>query len=261
MVEHRTTPGITVHGLVRRFEDVEAVRGVSFQVERGSVFGLLGPNGAGKTTTLRMLATLLHPTAGDANIAGFDLRKDPLSIRKNLGYLTGDTGLYGRLSPKEICIYFGKLYAMEPIKIEQRIDELFSALDIHPYSQRRCGLLSTGQRQRVSIARALFHDPPVLILDEPTAGLDIVSSQFILDTLRQERQRGKAILFSTHILAEAELLCDQIGLIDHGVLLETGTVQEVLERRAKPTLALAMLDAISEARTSSEHLESGGDIG
>jgi len=256
MVEHRTTPGIVVQRLMRRFEDVEAVKGVSFRVERGSIFGLLGPNGAGKTTTLRMLATLLHPTAGEANIAGFDLHKDPLSIRKSLGYLTGDTGLYGRLTPKEVCTYFGKLHQMETAQITSRIDALFADLDIHPFSDRRCGLLSTGQRQRVSIARALFHDPPVLILDEPTAGLDIVSSQFILDTLRQERERGKAILFSTHILAEAELLCDQIGLIDHGVLLETGTLAEVLERRAKPSLALAMLDAISEARALSDPSQS-----
>lgn len=233
--------------LSRSFAEVDAVTGISFQVEPGTIYGLLGPNGAGKTTALRMLATLLRPTGGQAMVAGFDVVQNPVEVRRNLGYLTGDTGLYQRLTPVEILRYFGNLYGMSPQKIDTRIQELTRAFQLTEFATRRCGKLSTGQRQRTSIARAMVHDPAVLILDEPTNGLDILSSQFILQILRTERARGKAILFSTHILAEAELLCDRIGLLHRGRLLFEGTVAEILGHYACPSLALAMLEAIAQA--------------
>ncbi|NUN14125.1 MAG: ATP-binding cassette domain-containing protein [Myxococcales bacterium] len=236
---------ITANELSRSFADVDAVSGISFHVEPGTIYGLLGPNGAGKTTALRILATLLRPTGGQATVAGFDVVENPVEVRRNLGYLTGDTGLYQRLTPVEILRYFGNLHGMAPQRITARIAELTAAFQLGEFATRRCGKLSTGQRQRTSIARAMIHDPAVLILDEPTNGLDILSSQFILQILRAERTRGKAVLFSTHILSEAELLCDRIGLLHRGRLLFEGSVAEILHHYECPSLPLAMLKAIA----------------
>ena len=241
-----SAPAISVTDLRRSFADVEAVRGISFTVEPGRIFGLLGPNGAGKTTTLRVLATLLPPTSGRAVVAGYDVVEEPLEVRRRLGYLTGDTGLYARLTPAELLRYFGDLYSLPRKTLEPRISALCDELGITPFRDRPCGKLSTGQKQRVSIGRALLHDPPVLVLDEPTSGLDILSSQHILALLREARDRGKAILFSTHVMAEAELLCDSIGLLHRGELLALGTLDELRDRYAANTLAEAFLRAIAE---------------
>ena len=238
---------IEVTGLQRTFGEVVAVRDLSFRVEAGQIFGLLGPNGAGKTTALRVLSTLIVPTAGTARVAGYDVVTDPLDVRRSLGYLTGDTGLYARLTPAELLRFFGELHDMPRLALEARIDHLVASLDIAEFRDRHCGKLSTGQQQRVSIARALVHDPPVLVLDEPTSGLDILSAQYILELLRGERDRGKAILFSTHVMAEAELLCDRIGLLHRGALLAVGTLDELLAPTGARSLTEAFLRAVAEA--------------
>ena len=240
-------PSIVVEDLARAFGAVEAVRGLSFAVAGGEVLGLLGPNGAGKTTTLRMLATLLRPDRGRARVAGYDVVEAPLSVRRHIGYLTGDTGLYERLSPVETLRYFGRLHGMAPGLLDRRVAALVDALGMQSFADRRCGSLSTGQRQRASVARALLSDPPVLVLDEPTAGLDILAARTLLDTLRGERDRGKAVLFSTHVMAEAELVCDRVVLLHRGRAIAEGTVPALRDRFGRPTLAESFLAAIEAA--------------
>ncbi len=217
---------IVVEGLVKRFDQraqKAAVDGLSFAVEPGEIYGLLGPNGAGKTTTLRVLAGLLAPTAGRAVVAGIDVSLDPLAVRRQLGFLTNTTGLYARLTGRELLDYFGRLHGMPDQTTRARIAALTDALQLAPFIQRRCEGLSTGERQRLSIARAMLHDPAVLIFDEPTAGLDVLASRFLRAFVTAERDRGKTVIFSTHYLAEAELLCDRIGLLHEGRLLAEGT--------------------------------------
>jgi sodium transport system ATP-binding protein len=216
-------PAVVVEGLVKRFESKTAVDGLSFAVVPGEIYGLLGPNGAGKTTTLRVLAGLLAPTAGQARVAGVDVSLDPLAVRRQLGFLTNTTGLYARLTGRELLIYFGRLHGLPPQAAAARIAALTEALQLAPFIGRRCEGLSTGERQRLSIARAMLHDPAVLIFDEPTAGLDVLASRFLRSFVRSERDRGKAVIFSTHYLAEAELLCDRIGLLHQGRLIAEGT--------------------------------------
>jgi sodium transport system ATP-binding protein len=216
-------PAVAVRELVKRFGSTAAVAGLSFQVVAGEIYGLLGPNGAGKTTTLRILAGMLAPTEGTVLVAGLDARADSLEVRRRLGFLTSTTGLYARLTGRELLTYFARLHGLDSATAEARIASLVDALALGPFYERRCDAFSTGERQRLSIARAMLHDPAVLILDEPTAGLDVLASRFLRDFVRGERDRGKAVLFSTHYLAEAELLCDRIGLLHRGRLLAEGT--------------------------------------
>jgi sodium transport system ATP-binding protein len=198
-----------------------AVDELSLSVPPGEIYGLLGPNGAGKTTALRMLAGLLQPSRGRALIAGVDAAS--LDARARLGFLSGSTGLYARLTVRETLRYFGRVHGLSAERLGHRIDMLSGWLSLSALLDRRCENLSTGERQRVSLARTVLHDPPVLILDEPTNGLDVLASRALRDFVRQERDRGKAIIFSTHYLAEAELLCDRIGLLFRGRLLREGT--------------------------------------
>jgi len=191
------------------------------------VFGLLGPNGAGKTTTLRMLSTVFKPTEGTAMIWGYDVVEEPESVRRVIGFLSGDTGLYGRLSARETLTYFGELNDLSASRIAERLDYLADRLDMHSFLEARCNRLSTGQKQRVSIARTLIHDPPVLILDEPTAGLDIIASADINRFILDARANGKCIIFSTHYMREAERLCDRIGILHEGRLHAQGTLDEL----------------------------------
>jgi sodium transport system ATP-binding protein len=222
--------GVTAHHLTKRFGAALAVDDLSFTVAFGEIYGLLGPNGAGKTTTLRVLAAILTPTSGRAELAGVDVARDPQAARRRLGFLTGSTGLYARLTGRELLRYFGRLHGMPDAAIAERTALLARALDLDAILNRRCEALSTGQRQRLSVARAVLHDPAVLILDEPTVGLDVLASRFLRDFVRGERDRGKAIIFSTHYLAEAELLCDRIGLLHEGRLLAEGTPGELRAR-------------------------------
>jgi sodium transport system ATP-binding protein len=216
-------PAVAVDALVKSFGATTAVAGLSFHVAAGEIYGLLGPNGAGKTTTLRVLAGILVPTSGSARVAGLDVAANALAVRRRLGFLTGTTGLYARLTGRELLRYFARLHGLARDAAEARIEVLARALELGGFFGRRCEALSTGERQRLSIARTVLHDPDVLVLDEPTAGLDVLASRFLREFVRAERDRGKAVVFSTHYLAEAELMCDRIGLLHRGRLIAEGT--------------------------------------
>jgi len=226
--------------------EVRAVDHVSFTCEPGVVYGLLGPNGAGKTTTLRMLSTALRPTSGTAVINGVDVTKEPQKVRSQIGFLSGGTGLYGRLSPREMVAYFGKLYGMSKEAIEERIEKLFDMLDMHDFASARNEKLSGGMKQKVSIARSVVHDPPAMIFDEPTTGLDVMSSRTIVQFIRQCGDEGKTVIFSTHIMSEAMRLCDRVGIIHKGKLYAEGTVNEVLERSGTSNLEDAFIKIVGE---------------
>ena len=215
-------PAIVVDALSKLFGATAAVAELSFAIAPGEIYGLLGPNGAGKTTTLRILAGILVPTRGRVEVGGLDVAREPLAVRRRLGFLTNTTGLYPRLTGRELLRYFARLHGLDRGAAAARIDALAQSLQLGPFFDRRCESLSTGERQRLSIARAVLHDPAVLVLDEPTAGLDVLASRVLRDFVRAERDRGKAVVFSTHYLAEAELLCDRIGLLHRGRLLAEG---------------------------------------
>ncbi len=202
-----------------------AVEGLSFHVQAGEIYGLLGPNGAGKTTTLRMLSGLIKPTDGRAVVNGHDVAEQPLEAKRSIGFLTANTGLYQRLSPREVLLYFAELQGLDPEVAQRRVEELIEWLEMTDFADQRCGALSTGQRQRTSIGRALVADPPILIMDEPTLGLDVLTNRVILDFIKQQRQAGKTILLSTHYLHEAEDICDRIGLLHRGRLVAEGDLQ------------------------------------
>jgi len=221
---------IEVDGLVKVFHDrkrgeVRAVDGICFEVNPGEIFGLLGLNGAGKTTTLRMLATILTPTAGTAKVDGYDIRENPVEVRRRVGFLTGDTGLYHRLTPRELLSYFGELYGMDRKKINNRIEELSTLLDMEGFLDVKIDKLSQGMKQKTSIARTLMHDPQVLLLDEPIKGLDVLTSLNIIEFIRNSKRMGKTIIFSTHVMREAERLCDRIGIIHEGRIIKVGTLE------------------------------------
>jgi sodium transport system ATP-binding protein len=218
-------PAALLDSASKSFGAVHAVIELSLSIPRGEIYGLLGPNGAGKTTALRMLAGLLAPTSGRALLVDYDAQTT--RAKRELGYLSGSTGLFGRLSPREVLYYFGQIHGLSRAQIRERLPILVDALALDDILDRRCEVLSTGERQRVSIARAVLHDPTVLILDEPTSGLDVLASRFLRDFVRRERDRGKAVLFSTHYLAEAELLCDRVGFLHRGRLLAQGTPAEI----------------------------------
>lgn len=206
---------------------VKAVDGVSFECHPGEVFGLLGANGVGKTTLLRVLSTILKPTKGSASIAGFDVVKSPDEVRRRIGFMSTTTGLYSRLTAKEMIRYVGSLYGIEKGELERRISAIIASLNITEFQDRLCDKLSTGQKQRVSLARTVLHDPDVLFFDEPTAGLDVLASKTIMEFIEQKRSDGKTILFSTHIMSEAERLCDRIAVIHNGKIAAIGTFEEL----------------------------------
>ena len=231
--------------LAKRYGSLWAVSGLTLQAQPGQVYALLGPNGAGKTTALRCLATLLQPTRGTATIAGVDVVAQPLEARRRIAFLAASMGLYERLSARELITYFGELHGIQARALAARVDELIEVFGIQPFADRLCGKLSTGQRQRVALARALVHDPPALILDEPTLGLDVLSGQTIYDFIDRERSRGKAVLFSTHQMEEVELLADRVGVLRAGRLVAEGTPAELVEQTGAPNLAHAFLELVS----------------
>jgi sodium transport system ATP-binding protein len=235
---------IEFDSLTKTYGEFRAVEELHFRVQPGEVYALLGPNGAGKTTALRCLATLLAPSGGTARIDGHDVRTEPIEVRRKLGFLAASMGLYQRLSPREMLSYFGRLHGMEKRALAARVDELVELFEMEDFQHRLCGRLSTGQRQRVSIARAVLHDPPALILDEPTLGLDLVSGRSIYAMIHLARMRGRAILFSTHQMEEVELLANRVGVLSKGRLIAEGTVAELLERTGQQSLARAFLNLI-----------------
>lgn len=222
---------IKTHNLTKIFQDkkrgkIVAVNDVSIQCYAGRIFGLLGLNGAGKTTLMRLLSTSLKPTSGTAEVNGNDILTQPEKVKANIGFLSGDTGLYPRLTAEEIVRYFARLNGMKEGKIDQRINEIFERFDMNGFKDRKIDKLSQGMKQKVSIARTIVHDPDVLILDEPTLGLDVITSRNIIEFVKDSRKRNKCVMFSTHIMHEAEKLCDDIAIIHKGKILEVATLEE-----------------------------------
>jgi sodium transport system ATP-binding protein len=238
---------LRAQGLVKSFGDVLAVRGVSLTVGEGEVVGLLGPNGAGKTTILRMIAGILAPDEGDVTVDGIPLASDPLAAKQKIGFHSGDTQLYQRLTAREALTYFGRLYSMPEPALSQAIERLIQELEMESFASRPCRTLSAGQKQRANIARAFLHKPDLLILDEPTAALDVVSGRFIVEAILKEKSAGRAVLFSTHIMGEAEYLCDRIALLHEGRIVDQGTLPELLERSGCRNLTDTFLKNIGYA--------------
>ena len=206
---------------------VSAVDGIRFSVYPGEVFGLLGPNGAGKTTTLRMLCTVLRPTGGTATVAGYDVIEQPSEVRRHVGFLSANTGVYDRMTAWEMVSYYGQLNLIEQDELRVRMDDLFETLQMNGFRDVPGAKMSTGMKQKVSIARALVNDPPVLIFDEPTSGLDILVQRAVLESIKQLRGRGKTIIFSTHVMREVEKLCDRVAIMSKGKILVCGTLDDL----------------------------------
>ncbi len=228
-------PAVVVTNIRKVFEDegrglVEAVAGISFECRPGEIFGLLGANGAGKTTTLRMLSTLLKPTSGTATVQGFNVVTHPLEVRQSLGFYSASTALYPRLTARETISFFAELNGIPKTQVKARVEELIERFGLGNYADARVERLSSGMKQKVSIARTVAHNPPVLIFDEPTVGLDIVNALEFQSSLTELRNRGKAIILSTHIMSEAEKLCDRIAIVVGGRMLTCGTLDELREQ-------------------------------
>lgn len=226
--------------------EVRAVEEVEFQCRSGEVFGLLGLNGAGKTTTLRMLATSLTPTSGSAVVAGHDIVREPREVRHSIGFLSSATGLYPRLTAEEMVRVFGELHGLRGEELRERVDRTLRTFGIDRYADMRCEKLSTGMKQKVSIARAVVHDPPVLILDEPTSGLDVLAAATTLDFVEELRAQGRCVLFSTHILSEVERLCDRIAILHDGRIRAEGTLEELREQWQERYLEKIFRRAVGE---------------
>ena len=226
----------------KKKETVHAVDHVSIEARPGQIFGLLGANGAGKTTLLRLLSTVIEPTSGRAEVVGFDTQKQSRDVRRSIGFLSASTALYGRLNPRETLEYFGGLYG---VKDKARIDQVIHQLGIEPFQDRLCDKLSTGQKQRVSIARTILHDPPVLFFDEPTSGLDVLASQKVMEFVEDAKVQGKTLFYCTHIMSEAERLCDKVAIIHGGQIRGEGTVDELRNQTGEPTLEKAFLSIIA----------------
>jgi sodium transport system ATP-binding protein len=228
--------------------EVTAVDHLDFHCEPGKVFGLLGVNGAGKTTCLRVLATLLRPTSGSATVNGFDVLREPQKVRASIGFLTAATALYGRLTAYEVVRYFGRLHGMTEAVLRPRLELLFQMLEMNDFRDRRCDKLSTGMKQKTSIARTLVHDPPVMIFDEPTSGLDVLTARTVIGFIRQCGQRGKTVIFSTHVMSEAEKLCDTIAIVHGGRILAEGTLAHLRERSGLTSLEDIFIKTVEEKR-------------
>ncbi len=210
--------------------------GLSFAVPAGEVYGLLGPNGAGKTTTIRMIVGLLRPDSGFAEVDGYRTSESPDDVKSRIGLVSANDGVYAWLTVREMLLFFADLYGLSPGEANQNLQHLAALFELTPLLDRRCSLLSTGQRQRVTLARALIHAPPVMLLDEPTRGLDVLGSQIVVDYVRRLREEGKAVIVSTHRLDEAERLCDRFGLLHQGRLRMEGTLAELREMTGCHTL-------------------------
>lgn len=203
-----------------------AVDDINFRCEPGRIFSLLGPNGAGKTTTMRMLSTIYKPTSGEIIMGGIDAVKNPQEARRKIGFLTGSTGLYARLTPNELIHYFGELYGVSKETINKRKEELYTLLSMHDFQNKRIGKLSTGMKQKVSICRTMIHDPEIIVFDEPTSGLDVITAENIIQLIQNCKNQGKTVIFSSHIMSEVDLLCDDMAIIHKGKLLFSGTMDD-----------------------------------
>ncbi len=229
--------------LVKKYGELEAVAGISFDVEEGEIFGLLGPNGAGKTTTLRTICTLLSPDSGSINVLGFDTRTAPAEVRRRVGVVTAEIGVYPRLTARENITYFAQLSEVPDRELSRRVDAVMERLDMRSFAEQRAESLSSGQKQKVAIARAIVHDPEVLMFDEPTSNLDVLASKEIRDFMVESRSRGRCVIFSTHVLHDAERLCDRVTIIHEGRVVAAGPTAAV--RGAHHDLEDAFLELVT----------------
>ncbi len=246
---------IRVRDLSKSFDDlkrgrVTALDGVSFEVKPGEIYGLLGPNGAGKTTCLRILSTVLKPTGGTAEVAGFDVATHPHQVRRRIGFMSNSTGIYDRMTAWELVEYYGRLHGMEEERLQTRLAQLFGELQMNEIRDVLGSKMSTGMKQKVSIARTVIHDPPVLIFDEPTNGLDVLVARAVLKAIADLRDQGKCIIFSTHIMREVEKLCDRVAVIDHGRILAEGTLSELADRYDEPDVEELFFRLISHPEST-----------
>lgn len=242
---------IDVRRLTKHYSDLRrgrfvALCEVSFQAWAGQIFGLLGPNGAGKTTVLRIISTVLRPTAGTALINGFDVVAQPDQVRRHIGFVSANTAVYDRMTGWEMVEYFGRLHGIPQRSLHRRMEELFARLNMNDCRDLLGAKMSTGMKQKVSVARALVHDPPVLVFDEATAGLDVLVARALLETIAQLRRQGKCILYSTHIMREAEKLCDRIAILHRGRILAQGTLEELRGRNGEDDLEELFFRLVTE---------------
>ncbi|MEY2820286.1 MAG: hypothetical protein RL275_3749 [Chloroflexota bacterium] len=235
---------INVQGLSKSFGNVQAVKNVSFSAPDGQITGLLGPNGAGKSTTLRMLYTLLKPETGSAQIDGFDVREKPIEVQKRIGVLADARGLYPRLTSRENIRYYGKLHGLEGARLESQIDALLTMLDMQSIADRKTEGFSTGEKLKVAIARTLVHNPQNILLDEPTNGLDVMSTRAMRQFILRLRDEGKCVLFTSHIMQEVAALCDQIVIISQGSVSAHGSPDELRKQTGKENLEDAFVAVI-----------------
>ncbi|MBI1246514.1 ATP-binding cassette domain-containing protein [bacterium] len=232
---------IHVRDLVKSYDDLQlgkftAVDHISFFAMPGEIFGLLGPNGAGKTTALRILSTVLEPTSGTVKVAGYDVTTEPAMVRQQIGFMSANTAVYDRMTAWEMVEYFGKLYGLPDDQLAERMEELFHRLGMREIRDVLGAKMSTGMKQKVSIARALVHDPPVLIFDEPTLGLDVFVARALVQIIAELRDQGKCIIFSSHIMREVEKLCDKVAIMNRGKILAEGSIDELREQYHQPDL-------------------------
>ncbi len=226
---------------------LRAVDGISFECRPGRIFGLIGPNGAGKTTTLRMIATMLKPTAGTITVAGFDTVKEGQKVRERIGFMTGQTALYDRLTPYEMVKYISDLHGQDETTFKRRRDQIFDLLGMESFANRRIARLSSGMKQKISIARTIIHDPEVMIFDEPTSGLDVMTSRAIMDLIRSCREEQKTVIFSTHRMGEVNQVCDDIAIIYRGKLYFNDTMEKFKAEMTQPTFGDEFIYRIGEA--------------
>lgn len=240
-----TETAVRVDRLEKQLGVNKVLRGISFDARSGEIFGLLGPNGAGKTTTLRVICTLLAPDAGSVQVLGFDTRTAPQEVRRRVGVVTAEIGVYPRLTARENIVYIAQLTGVRDGDVSKRVDIVIERLDMRSFANQRAESLSSGQKQKVAIARAIVHDPPILMFDEPTSNLDVLASREIREFMVESKGRGKCVIFSTHVLHDAERLCDRVTIIHQGRLVASGTTAEV--KGTSPELEDSFLSLVREA--------------
>ncbi|WP_394747331.1 ABC transporter ATP-binding protein [Spongiimicrobium salis] len=237
----------TKKGFKKETNTVNAVDHVSFDCKPGRIFSLLGPNGAGKTTTLRMIAGIINPSSGTAIVDNVNISQGSDEVKKRIGFLTGSTGLYERLNADETIDFFGKIYNIPEATFSERKEYLFEKLGINDFRKKRLGQMSTGMKQKVSIARTLIHDPEVLIFDEPTSGLDVITADSIIDLIRESKQNNKTVIFSSHIMSEVDLLCDDLAIINKGSIIYNDTFENFKRDMKADNLTQEFINRVKEA--------------
>ena len=237
---------VKVDRLEKTLGKTHVLRGVSLEARSGEIYGLLGPNGAGKTTTLRVVCTLLTPDAGSVEVLGFETRAEAAEVRRRVGVVTAEIGVYPRLTARENITYFAELTGVAGGDLRRRVDAVVERLDMATFADQRAESLSSGQKQKVAIARAIVHDPPVLMFDEPTSNLDVLASREIREFMVESRERGKCVIFSTHVLHDAERLCDRVSILHQGRVVASGTTSEV--RGTRRDLEDAFLELVGAAQ-------------